>query len=126
MRVLLRLLSVAVSGVLTAPAGAQAQTPEATPYTSDTRVYRCAGPRLVSVVYLNVKGAEPLAVLSWRGRLHLMRALPAASGAAYASVNEEAGVRWRTAGDTGLLGYLAPDHTAQERTLARDCKAEPR
>jgi membrane-bound inhibitor of C-type lysozyme len=103
-----------------------AQVVEGPTYTGDTRVYRCAGPRLVSVVYLNLKGGESLAVLSWRGRLHLMRAMPVASGAAYASVNEEAGVRWRTAGETGFLGYLAPDHMAHEKPLARDCRAEPR
>jgi membrane-bound inhibitor of C-type lysozyme len=124
------LIAAALSGVLAAPVRAQvpAAVPaaEPTPYTSDTRVYRCAGPRLVSVVYLNVKGAEPMAVLSWRGRLHLMRGLPSDTGARYASVDEAAGVRWRTVGETGFLGYLAPDHMAREQPLARDCKAEPR
>lgn len=131
MRLLLRhLITAALSGVLAAPVLAQVPAvvpaPEPAPYTSDTRVYRCAGPRLVSVVYLNVKGAEPMAVLSWRGRLHLMRGLPAANGARYASVDEVAGVRWRTVGETGFLGYLAPDHTAEEKPLALDCKAKPR
>ena len=119
-------LAVPAAGQSAGQPGGQQPSTETTPYTSDTRVYRCAGPRLVSVVYLNVRGADPLAVLSWRGRLHLMRGLPSAEGARYASVDEAAGVRWRTVGDTGFLGYLAPDHTAQEKPLARDCKAEPR
>jgi membrane-bound inhibitor of C-type lysozyme len=121
-----RLHAVPVLCALAAPLPLSAQVVEGPSYTGDTRVYRCAGPRLVSVVYVNLKGGESLAVLSWRGRLHLMRAMPVASGSAYTSVDEEAGVRWRTKGEEGTLSFMAADHTAQEKMLARDCRAEAR
>jgi membrane-bound inhibitor of C-type lysozyme len=94
-------------------------------YTSQSVVYGCAGGTRLPVTYLNLKEGESFAVIYMRGRTHLLRSQITASGTSYVSVDEQAGWRWRTKGDTGTLAHLAADHTATERMVRRNCKALP-
>jgi membrane-bound inhibitor of C-type lysozyme len=94
-------------------------------YTSQSVVYGCAGGTRLPVTYLNLKEGESFAVIYMRGRTHLLRSQVTASGAGYVSVDEQAGWRWRTKGDTGTLAHLTADHTATERMVRRNCRALP-
>jgi membrane-bound inhibitor of C-type lysozyme len=94
-------------------------------YTSESLIYRCAGGVRLPVTYLNMKDGDSFAVIYLHGRTHLLRSQVTASGAGYVAVDEQAGWRWRTKGDTGMLAHLPADHTAKERVVRRDCKALP-
>jgi membrane-bound inhibitor of C-type lysozyme len=93
-------------------------------YTSETVRYRCEGGASIEVAYLDFGHGESFAALHHQGRTALLQARTSASGVRYIALDEQHSLRWFTKGDEGLLSFLAADHTAQERTLLANCKAE--
>lgn len=93
-------------------------------YTSETVRYRCDGGASIEVAYLEFGHGESFAALHHQGRTALLKARASASGVRYIALDEQHSLRWFTKGDEGLLSFLAADHTAQERTLLTNCKAE--
>ncbi len=93
-------------------------------YTSETVRYRCEGGSAIEVAYLEFGHGESFAALHHQGRTVLLKARTSASGVRYIALDEQHSLRWFTKGDEGMLSFLAADHTAQERTLLANCKAE--
>ena len=92
-------------------------------WTGETQVYLCAEDVQIQVAYFNSNRGDALAALVHEGQLVGMRSLPAASGVRYVDFDEQRGWRWMTKGSEGFLAVLAPDHTAQEEILVKDCQA---
>ena len=84
-------------------------------------IYQCDRDVRLPVTYINAGGFESVAVMQVEGRQVAMRQFVSASGAKYASFDEELGYRWWSKGDIGFLTFLAADHTAEEVDLLMDC-----
>ncbi|MFN4354637.1 MliC family protein [Parvibaculum sp.] len=91
-------------------------------YDALSITYGCEGGVQVQAIYFNFEDGNALAALSYDGTLAPMRIMPSASGAKYTSLNEALGWRWHTKGNEAALSYMAPDHTAEEVLLLRDCR----
>lgn len=87
--------------------------------------YRCQGGTELDVIYLNLTDGTSFAALHFEGRTALLQNRPTASGARYVALDEQHSLRWHTKGSEGHLAFLAADHTARERTLLSDCRAQP-
>ena len=109
--------------VASAPA-AQASAPTPS-WTAESAIYRCEGGQQLAVSYINLHDGDSLAVLAREGKTHVMRIAPSGSGARYIALDEQASWRWHTKGAAGTLSFLAADHTAQEKTVLRDCLSLP-
>lgn len=92
-------------------------------WNSTTVIYDCEGDQNLQVAYLNIASGAAFAVLYYNGELSVLRIAVSGSGARYVAVDEQNSFRWHTKGDSGVLSFLAADHTAQEEVLLRDCKA---
>lgn len=97
------------------------------PFSTSSVNYRCATGKRLSAAYLNLRGGESFAVLSWQGRQEVLRAGPGGSGVRYAALpgapagSPSAGLIWQTQGTEGMLNQELGQTT---RTLAFDCKPE--
>ncbi len=91
-------------------------------YDALSITYACEGGAQVQAIYFNFEDGNAIAALAYDGTLAPMRIMPSGSGAKYASLNEELGWRWHTKGDDAVLSYMAPDHTAEEEPLLKDCR----
>lgn len=91
-------------------------------YDALSITYACEGGVQVQAVYFNFEDGNALAALAYEGTLAPMRIMPSGSGAKYTSLNEELGWRWHTKGNDASLSYMAPDHTAEEVSLLRECR----
>lgn len=91
-------------------------------YDALSITYVCEGGAEVQAIYFNFEDGNALAALVHEGRLAPLRIMPSGSGAKYASLNEELGWRWHTSGNEATLSYMAPDHTAEEVPLLRECR----
>ncbi|HSI50543.1 MAG TPA: MliC family protein [Ideonella sp.] len=97
------------------------------PFNTSSVNYRCAAGKHLSAAYLNLRGGESFAVLSWQGRQEVLRAGPTGSGVRYAALPgavpgaASAGLVWQTKGPEGILSQELGQAT---RTLAFDCKPE--
>ena len=103
------------------PAGGAVQGPG---YSSETVRYRCDGGAFIDVAYLEFGHGDSFAALHHDGRTALLKARTSASGVRYIALDEQHSLRWFTKGDEGFLSFLAADHTAKERVLLANCKAE--
>lgn len=102
-----------------AAAAAQAFAQDAPPALSAT--YVCDGGAVLQVAYINPAAGPSLAVVAWAGELIPMQAGPTGSGVRYIAFDEQASYRWHSKGDTGVLLFLAADHTAQEEVVLAGC-----
>lgn len=93
-------------------------------YSSETVRYRCDGGAAIDIAYLEFGHGESFAALHHDGRTALLKARTSASGVRYIALDEQHSLRWFTKGDEGFLSFLAADHTAKERVLLANCKAE--
>ena len=84
--------------------------------------YLCANGQGVHLTYLFDLAGPALAVMGYQGQQVAMRQTRSASGLRFVALDEQAGLRWHVKGDTGIVLFLAADHTASERVLARDCR----
>ncbi len=91
-------------------------------YDALTITYACDGGMEVQAIYFNFEDGNALAALFHDGKLAPLRIMPSASGAKYASLNEELGWRWHTKGGEAVLSYMAPDDTAEEDVLLDGCR----
>ena len=101
---------------------ASAEAREPSRYDALSITYACEGGAQVQAIYFNFEDGNVLAALSYDGILAPMRIMPSGSGAKYTSLSEELGWRWHTKGDEAMLNYMAPDHTASEIAVLRDCR----
>ena len=93
--------------------GAQAQTV----------TYACdMGMDDLSVAFFNAADGTSFAALQVAGVVHAMVQDISGSGVRYVDIDEQAGYRIHTKGDTLLLMKLEADHTAEEQLLA-ECTA---
>ena len=90
---------------------------------AEARTYVCEAGAVLRAAYLAPSGGDPMAVVDWAGQLVPMGAVPTASGAAYADIDDRRGLRWRTKGDVGTLSYLPPEDGAEEIVLLEGCEA---
>ena len=111
--------SVAVMMVM--GGAAMAQTPEVI-----EAIYTCERGVQVPVSYINADGFDGVAVIVVEGRQVALRQFIAASGAKYASFDEQLGYRWWSKGDTGVLSFQAADDMAEEITLLSECISQTR
>ena len=91
-------------------------------YDALTITYVCDGGAEVQAIYFNFEDGNALAALFHDGKLAPLRIMPSASGAKYASLNEELGWRWHTKGGEAVLSFMAADHTPQEEVLLSGCR----
>ena len=91
-------------------------------YDALTITYVCDGGAEVQAIYFNFEDGNALAALFHDGKLAPLRIMPSASGAKYASLNEELGWRWHTKGGEAVLSFMAADHTAQEEVILGGCR----
>lgn len=119
----------ALSLLLMLALGAIATTASAQPVSQQPSIesltmrYRCDGSKRFEVVYLNLTPGGSYASLIYQGRPVILRSLPTGSGARYADLDEQRGLRLATKGREATLGIMPADHTARERTLYRNCRA---
>lgn len=102
--------------LLLGPSAAFAELPDVISLT-----YVCERGVTVPVTYINAGDFESVAVISVEGRQVAMRQFSSASGAKYASFDEELGYRWWSKGDTAMLSYQAADDSLDEVFLNMEC-----
>lgn len=108
---------------LTAPTSALIEGPT---WNSRTRNYRCDAGRTLIVSTLRFKSGESFAILTIRGRQHVLHDRPTADGASrFVALDEQNSLRWYPQGEEGRLAFMPADHTAKERTLFSRCAAAP-
>lgn len=111
-----RILSVIA--MIMGPSAAFAELPDVISVT-----YLCERGVTVPVTYINAGDFERVAVISVEGRQVAMRQFSSASGARYASFDEELGYRWWSKGDTAMLSFQAADDSMDEVFLFMRCVA---
>ena len=87
-------------------------------------VYICERGAIIPVTYLNAKDGDSYAIAVIEGRQVAMALAPSGSGARYVAINEQESYRWHTRGKEAMLSFLEADHTAEEKTLLTECKAQ--
>lgn len=124
---MLRLTVIVVSALMVAavPAAAGGDGSRAGWQISETG-YRCSDGTVVNLTYMFDDQRPALAVMGFRGQQVAMRQVRSGSGARFAALDEQAGLRWHVKGAVGFVSMLAADHTATEQVLARDCRETQR
>ncbi|MBC9247475.1 MliC family protein [Paracoccus sp. 11-3] len=86
--------------------------------------YTCAGEVKLPVAFINA-GDSSTAVMLYDGQLVAMNSMKTASGATYASIDEQNGYRLSTKGDEAFVEFMAADDSAKLEMKLSACQSAP-